>query len=269
MTNDDAGKTDGPEVAWLPAERPMTGTLAGDPAGSAVPSLSLWSPRDIGIAAFLLGFPAGLGTASRNWYRMGQRGKAYAHMAAGVVGLLVLVLLPNLPTGAGIGISVAIGVYLYQQTRRDQDQLRAQGRAIQKAGGASGLATALAAWLVIGAPSVVALNVLGADDVVPGTVAFGTGGTNCEISGTATTFDGDRPIHYVAHLSRTARPGEVIHEVLRVSGQFDSAADFPVAQDANCLWGDFPVDALDDGQYSLELTIGSERVASGELRIAP
>jgi tetratricopeptide (TPR) repeat protein len=86
----------------------------------STPVLKLWTPSAISLMTFFLGFPSGITLASINWIRMGMKGKALAQIAGGVVGILVLVLLPDNP-GRLLGLVINIGytAYLRQQMKDD------------------------------------------------------------------------------------------------------------------------------------------------------
>jgi hypothetical protein len=42
----------------------------------------LWTPNTIGILTFFTGFPTRITLASINWFKMGMKGKAFAHILA-------------------------------------------------------------------------------------------------------------------------------------------------------------------------------------------
>ena len=86
----------------------------------STPILKLWTPNAISLMTFFLGFPSGITLASINWIRMGMKGKAIAHMAGGVVGILLLILFPD-TLGQLLGLVVNIGytAYLRKQMKDD------------------------------------------------------------------------------------------------------------------------------------------------------
>jgi hypothetical protein len=256
-------------------ERPLEpGDSPPDPSASTPAPLALWSASEIGIGSLLLGFPAGLGVAARNWYRLGQQRRAYLHLLVGAI-VLTVIFLVRLPTGVSLGISVAVSAYLYLQVKADHARLSAEGRPVVRAGGAVALATAIGGWLLLAAPAfllMTTLSLLGAAAGTPvrGTVTFGTGGSGCEISGTATTFPRDREIRYVARFSRSVRTGEVVRATVRdAASQVVDTNDMPLNTDADCLYGVAPAGALDPGVYVWEYVVGDERIARGELTIGP
>ncbi|HXQ37134.1 MAG TPA: tetratricopeptide repeat protein [Anaerolineales bacterium] len=82
--------------------------------------LKLWTPGVIGFMTFFLGFPSGITLASINWIRMGMKGKAFAHIAGGLVGILALILFPdNLAQLLGLVINIGYMTYLRQQMKYD------------------------------------------------------------------------------------------------------------------------------------------------------
>jgi tetratricopeptide (TPR) repeat protein len=84
------------------------------------PILKLWTPNAISFMTFFLGFPSGIALASINWIRMGMKGKALAHIAGGVVGILLFSLLPdNLGALLGLVINIGYTAYLRQQMQYD------------------------------------------------------------------------------------------------------------------------------------------------------
>jgi tetratricopeptide (TPR) repeat protein len=84
------------------------------------PTIKLWTPNAIGFMTFFLGFPSGITLASINWIRMDMKGKAFAHIAGGVVGILALILFPdNLAQLLGLVINIGYTTYLRQQMKYD------------------------------------------------------------------------------------------------------------------------------------------------------
>ena len=82
--------------------------------------IKLWTPSTISFMTFFLGFPSGITLASINWIRMGMKGKALAHIAGGVVGVLALIFFPeNLAQLLGLVINIGYMAYLRQQMKYD------------------------------------------------------------------------------------------------------------------------------------------------------
>jgi hypothetical protein len=259
-----------PVVEWMPSAPETSGP------GTAV---KLWRPRDVTVVALLLGFPAGLGLAARNWIRLGHRRKAYLHLAAGAAAVLAIGLLSStgdpsgLGTGLASGLYIGVPVYLFWQTRASLNEAAMAGRVVERGGVASGLATAVGAWLLLLAPVVVAGFALSFAGLAPGgvprgTVAFGTGGSGCEASGVAAAFSSDQPLHVVVAFERQVRPGEVVKELVSeaTAGSLGSN-DLPVDTAADCYYYDLPAGALQPGAYTVEYDVGTERLARGQLTV--
>ena len=258
--------TASPLEGWAPSSvRP---TAVDGASGS---STKLWWPRDVGVVAFLFGFPAGLGLAARNWFRLGRRRKAYAHLVAGAAALLLITLLPSGGTSVAGALSLGIAIYLYLQTRTDNEKLVLSGRVVERAGTLSGIATSLGAWALLLVPSIVVAFVLvfvGPRGIPTGTVAFGTGGSGCEVTGVATTFGTDRPIHLAANFSREVKAGELVRETISeaATGVLNTD-DVTIDAASNCGSRSIPAGILPAGAYTWEYAVGNERLARGEVVI--
>lgn len=236
--------------------------------------IKLWRPRDVAVIGILLGFPAGIGVAARNSWRLGRRRRAVALLAAGAIGFLALVLIPDVPAAAAGSVSIAVAVLLFLMAREDHDQLEASGRPVERAGALAGLATILGSWVLLAAPALVisAPALLSAEPGSPvrGTVAFGTSGSACEIGGVATSFNVDDPLHVVASLSRPVSAGEVVQTSIRhVDSGISDTAERTADTDWHCIFVDLPANALEPGAYVIEYSVGAERLARGEVRISP
>lgn len=82
--------------------------------------IKLWTPNAISLMTFFLGFPSGIALASINWIRMGMKGKALAHIAGGVAGVLLILLFPdNLSQLLGLVINIGYTTYFRQQMKND------------------------------------------------------------------------------------------------------------------------------------------------------
>ena len=136
--------------------------------------IKLWSPRDVGVISFLLGFPAGLGLAARNSFRLGRRRTAYAHLAVGAIGLLLLAVLPGQSTGLAALLNITIAIFLYRETRTTFRSLALSGRPIEPGGVLAGFATSLGAWALLLAPALAV------------GVALGSATSACPVSGAGT-----------------------------------------------------------------------------------
>lgn len=132
----------GPIAPWPPP--PVDATP--DTTGATV---KLWSAGDVGVISFLFGFPAGLGLAARNWYRMGRRPAALAHLVAGVVGLVLIMIAPEIATGLAALINIAVALYLYYRTRTMIQDATRWGLRVQRGGAVAGFATIVGAWIAM------------------------------------------------------------------------------------------------------------------------
>lgn len=106
----------------------------------------VWSPRDIGWASVLVGFPGAFVLAALNWFQMGRSGKAVINLAAAIATTWALVLLHAGSVGLLVGVASAI--YLYRAQRADQRPLAAAGRLTAQSG-LAGLVVAIVSTLLI------------------------------------------------------------------------------------------------------------------------
>jgi hypothetical protein len=89
-------------------------------------------------------------------------------------------------------------------------------------------------------------------EALKGTIEFGTGGTECAVTGEGTTFPASATIHLAAHLERQVSAGEVISlTVLNPDGTTETG-DSTCDTAATCLF-----------------RAGSEVLSRGELNITP
>lgn len=144
-----------PLVSWKMPTPPSMG--ATDRAGGPI---RLWRPADVGVISFLIGFPAGLGLAARNSWRVGRRRRAWAQLAGSSVGLLAVVLVPVSGNGVAAVLNIAMAIYVYYQTKSDFETAQRAGHPVERGGVASGFATALGAWALALAATFVVLVLL-------------------------------------------------------------------------------------------------------------
>ncbi len=119
--------------------------------------------------------------------------------------------------------------------------------------------------------AVVALIFLGGQvaSILQGTVQFGTGGSECSVTGVASTFPATTPIHLAAHLERTVAAGEVITMVVTGPDGEDLSTDEPPAPTSfECIYNDI-TPGLPPGSYAIEFLVGQERLATGSFQITP
>jgi hypothetical protein len=267
-SSDASGAPSRPIVEWQP-----TGGASGAPdppsVGEATP-VRLWQPRDVLIAAALLGFPGGFGVVARNAWRMGRRATAFLHLLAGAAILLLILFLP-IPRGFGLALNVGIAFGLYRLVKRQIATVEARGGRVERAPGFAGVATFVGGWLAMVVPAVFLAFALGAlGGGAPGTMEFGTSGEACSVDAPRTRVAASGPIHYVAYLSRPAKAGETINLTLseQSRGHIEDDA-LPVGSAADCVAGTIPGGTLPAGTYTFELAVGAERVALGTVVVTP
>jgi hypothetical protein len=97
---------------------PLPGEAA--PHASTRATVDLYTPATVGWVAFFCGIPAGLVLSALNYRRMGDGGKAGAHLAgaAGVVATLIVSMALG-PLGSVLSLALLVGslVYLVRDTR--------------------------------------------------------------------------------------------------------------------------------------------------------
>ncbi len=119
--------------------------------------------------------------------------------------------------------------------------------------------------------AVVALIFLGGQvaSILQGTVQFGTGGSECSVTGVASTFPTTASIHLAAHLERTVAAGEVVTMVVTGPDGEDLTTDEPPAPSSfECIYNDI-APGLPPGPYAIEFLVGQERLATGSFQITP
>lgn len=254
-------------VGWTPPPDAVT------PTGTSAGAVALASPNDVLVGSILLGFPAGLGVLARNWYRLGRRRQAWAHLLAGAVVFAALAFVPGLPVGLPLVVSIAVSVYLWRRATNDAEAVRRSGQAVASAPTRSVFASCGLGWLVVAGPTfllLVGLIFLGGQiaGVLGGTIDFGTGGSGCQVTGATTSFSTDQSITLAAHLSRTLNAGETVHISLsQATGSVVSQADRTFDQSGICLSGGIAAGALVPGSYVLDYRVGSELLASGAFTV--
>ena len=260
-----------PTVEWTPTGEASDDapTLTAHEQAQGV--VRLWQPREVGIASFLLGFPGAVGVVARNAWRIGRRRTAFLYLAAGVVLLLVLLLLP-IPRALLVALNTGIAIALYALVKRQIAVVTGRGGRAEPASGASGLATVIGGWGVVGVPAFAIAIALGGvgGTVHSGAMEFGTSGSGCGVDRAVTSTAAAAPLHYVAYLSREVKSGETINLALSEKSKGHLEDDpVPVDAAADCIFGTVPGGTLDAGSYTFELTVGSERVAIGSVVLTP
>ena len=254
-------------VAWAPPPDHATA------AETSEATVSLASPNDVLVGSILFGFPAGLGILARNWYHLGRRRPAWAHLLAGAIVYAALAFVPGVPLGLSLVVSIAISIYLWRRARNDIDAVRGKGQTVSSPPTRRVFLSGALGWLVVAGPTlllVVGLTFLGGTvaGILAGTIEFGTGGSGCQVTGVASSFTANQPIMLAAHLSRELKAGETVHVALsHATGGVVSEADRTFDQPGTCLSGSIPGEVLEPGSYVLDYRVGSEVIASGAFTI--
>ncbi len=106
----------------------------------------LWTPRQIAVLSFFMGYPSGLVLSSINWIRMGETGTAIIHLIAGFLLMTVWTFILGFgqaSCGLWLGLALNIGFcfYLYQQMKSSINNAERDGHEIMHAAWRSGCLT--------------------------------------------------------------------------------------------------------------------------------
>jgi hypothetical protein len=205
---------------------------------------------------------------------MGKRTPARLILLVGVgLAAAYFFLLPDdVPRNLLLVINAGVAGGLYSYALRQEAAAAAAGMDVRHASTKSGIATIGGGWLVIAGPSILLALILGygaaPNPALAGTIVFGTKGSGCDVTQHGTISTGDT-MYWVAYLSRDAKDGEVI----RISERAPGLEDLPprelvVDGDAFCVSNDGYAFALPGETITVELTIGSERLAFGQVTMA-
>ena len=106
-------------------------------------------------------------------------------------------------------------------------------------------------------------------EILRGTIEFGTSGSTCVVSAPASSFSSSNSIYYAAHFAREVPVGEAVTQRLLQNGTEVAAVPrtFEVAGD--CVEGTIGADALTPGHYEMEYAVDVEVLAKGEFDIGP
>jgi hypothetical protein len=237
-SNSDVGSTPEPAVSWTVP-----------PAQDATSAVALWTPKGIGWASVLLGFPGAAILAALNWHRMGATRKGLAHLVGAIVATYATISLPV--PAIGIWLGVAWGYYLYRAQRSDQATFPNAGRVVER-NGLAGALIAIAGTLLIVAGCVTVADTLAQSTIQHrGEVLFGTrpGSDLCTPAAQAIVFGPEDSIFLVATMRETVRVGSRVVEV--IDGPSGTGA--PVLIDAeppfDCLGTSDPWSPPDQGTY--------------------
>ena len=132
-------------------------------------TIKLWSPNTIGTLTFFTGFPSGITLASINWFKMGMKWKAFANILIGMVGILIIYLIPeNLTRSVALLINLGFVAYIRYQMESDIG-LVTDDYNVEKAHWFSGLLYSLLGW----APIIVVIAIVSfLQPLIPGTAAY-------------------------------------------------------------------------------------------------
>lgn len=107
------------------------------PTGTPV---KLWTSSAVGITTFFLGFPGGIVLASINWFRMGLKNKAVAHLVVGAIGAFAISVFAYFAPATinrllSIIVNVGIVYYLSSQTKKDTEAFVTNNHIVKKESG--------------------------------------------------------------------------------------------------------------------------------------
>jgi hypothetical protein len=217
----------------------------------AEPGVGLWSPRDVGWASALLGYPGAVVLAALNWRRTDRTRKAVVHLAAALLSSWVLVYLGLGPLW--LVLDIAIGYYLFRALKVDQTPA-AIGRAVARRSGLAGALLALAGTIVVvGSGAFVAAAVEIATVTHRGEILFSTNAATdaCTAIGPASSFGPTDPIYLVAVLRETVKAGS--HAVYEIDGPGLHVGPLPVPVEPpfDCIRTTSSLGPLDPGTYAV------------------
>jgi hypothetical protein len=125
---------------------------------------------------------------------------------------------------------------------------------------------------------VVAISVLGiafliflgsqVQNILGGTMEFGTGGTGCAVTGEATTFPSSTSIRLVAFLERDVAAGETITTAVTYPNGSTETSNDVWKEGGRCVAEVLPP-GLAPGKYLIEYRAGTTVLSSGALTITP
>ncbi|HEX6867658.1 MAG TPA: hypothetical protein VF119_02575 [Candidatus Limnocylindrales bacterium] len=104
--------------------------------------------------------------------------------------------------------------------------------------------------------------------VLAGTIQFGTGGTGCSVTGTATTFPASASIRSVAFLKEDVAAGTTLTTIVTFPDGTSDTGDQTLDTTAGCVTQAIE-SGLPAGHYGLEYRVGTETVAKGAFDITP
>ena len=139
------------------------------PSSQASPTIKLWTPKTISFLTIFSGFPSGVTLAFINWLKMGMKGKAFTQVLGGVIGILILFILPQgVASIFGIVLNLGYMAYLRQQMTRDIEKITGYNN-IKYHHWFSGLLISLTGWVVF---LIMAISVVFLQSLIPGTSSY-------------------------------------------------------------------------------------------------
>ena len=131
-------------------------------------TIKLWTPNTIGTLTFFTGFPSGITLASINWFKMGMKWKAFVNILMGIVGIVIIYLIPENLTRA-IALVINLGFVAYIRSRMKADIELLTNCKVEKAHWGSGFLYSLLGWVPIIAVIIIASFL---QPLIPGTAAY-------------------------------------------------------------------------------------------------
>jgi hypothetical protein len=245
MMNDSADRDPG---ARDPT-RDATSSSIAQPDERQAKAVELWTPRGIGWASVLLGYPGALVLAALNWRRMDQTRKAIVHLMVAVAGTAVL-FLPKVGS-IGLLVGIVVGYYLYRVQRSDQSSFARADQVAERNGLLGAVIAIVFTVAIVGLGVAVSTVATGSEAADRGHVLFGTAaGTDvCSPRGQTNVFGPADPIFLAAIMRETVQPGS--HVVYEIDGPGATAGPFPVTLTPpyDCLGTKQPIGPLDPGTY--------------------
>jgi hypothetical protein len=234
--------------------------------------VELWTPRAVGWASVLLGFPGGITLAALNWRRMGRTRKSVVHLALAAIGTSALFLVyPQI----GLPIGLVVGYYLYRVQKADQSLFEVEVPLTSRSTLAGTVIAIVGTVVMVGCVAVV-VTASGVGAVSHrGEVLFGaSAGTDTCSPVRQTTVLAPTDQFFVAAVMReTVRAGA--HVVLEIDGPGATVETAPVTVQPpfDCVAYKLSMGPLDPGTYVFRFhydgSPGTPDLARGTLTIRP
>jgi len=132
------------------------------------------------------------------------------------------------------------------------------------------VAVVTAAGAILLLLALVALIFLGSQvqSILRGSIQFGNGGSECSVTGLATTFPASAAIHSAAYLERDVRAGETLTLAVTYADGTTETTNQTFPTSGSCLYDDLP-SGLAAGHYVMEYRSGTEVLSHGAFDITP